>query len=74
MPVICRRDKLFEKYNKSGLETDKDYFHSTKMALQKTISKKNKYFFQEKIEKNTNNSKELWKALKSLEMKAGEEN
>ena len=31
-------------------------------------------FFQEKIEKNANNSKELWKALKSLEMKLGKVN
>ena len=33
------------------------------MALQKTMSKKKKSCFQEIIEKNVNNSKELWKAL-----------
>ena len=44
------------------------------MALQKAISKKKKSFFQEKIEKNANNSKELWKALKSLGMKSGKVN
>ena len=41
------------------------------MALQKAIPKKKKSYFQEKIEKNANNSKELWKATKSLGMKSG---
>ena len=44
------------------------------MALQKAISKKKKSFFQEKIEKNANNSKELWKTLKSLGMKSSKVN
>ena len=35
------------------------------MAFQKAICKKKKSSFQEKIEKNANSSKELWKALKS---------
>ena len=44
------------------------------MGLQKAISKKKKPNFQEKIEKNANNSKELWQALKSLAMKSGKVN
>ena len=52
--AISRRDKLYKKYKKSGLETDKDHFLSAKIALQKAISKKKKSFFQEKIEKNAN--------------------
>ena len=44
------------------------------MALQKGISKKKKSFFQEKIKKNANNSKELWRALKSIVMKSGKVN
>ena len=44
------------------------------MVLQKAISKKKKSLFLEKIEKNANNSKELWKALKSLGMKLGKVN
>ena len=44
--AIRRRNRLFEKYKKSGLETDKDHFRSAKMALQKAISKKKKSFFQ----------------------------
>ena len=72
--AIRRRDKRFKKCKKSGLETDKDHFQSAKMALQKAISKKKKYFFSRKIEKNANNSNELWKALKSLGMKSGKVN
>ena len=45
--VIRRRDKLFKKYQKSGLEKDKDHFQSTKMAPQKATSKKKKSIFQE---------------------------
>ena len=50
--AICRRDKLFKKYKKFGLETDKDHFRSAKMAPQKAISNKKKSFFQEQIENN----------------------
>ena len=57
--TIRRRDKLFKRYKKSRLERDKDHFRSSKMALQKTISKKTDIFFREKIERNANNSKEL---------------
>ena len=72
--AVRRRHKLFKKYKKSGWKTDKDHLLSTKMALQKAISEKKKYYFQEKIEKNAYNSKELWKALKSLGMKSGKVN
>ena len=44
------------------------------MALQKYISKENKTYFKEKSEINANNSKELWKALKSLGMESGKVN
>ena len=44
------------------------------MGLQKAISKKKKPNFQEKIEKNANNSKKLWQALKFLGMKPGKVN
>ena len=49
--AIRRRDKLFKKYKKSGLETEKDHFRSAKMALQKTISKKRNLFFQKKLKR-----------------------
>ena len=44
------------------------------MAFQKALSKKKKYYFQEKIEENANDSKELWKVLKSLGIKLGNVN
>ena len=44
------------------------------MALQKAISKKKKSFFQEKVEKNANNSKDLWKAFKFLGIKSSKVN
>ena len=50
-------DKLFKNYKKSGMEKDKDYFRSTKLALQKAASEKNKSYLQGKIKKNANNSK-----------------
>ena len=56
------------------METDKDHFQSPNMALQKAISKKMKPYFQEKIKKNANNSKELWQPLKPLGMKSGKVN
>ena len=40
--AIRRRIKLFKKYTKSGLDTEKDHFRSKKMALQKAILKKKK--------------------------------
>ena len=49
--AIRRMDKLFKKYKKSSLETDKGHFRLAKMALQKAISKKKKSFFQEKNRK-----------------------
>ena len=50
--AICRRLKIFKKYKKFGLETDKDHFRLSKRAPQKAIYKKKKsfFFFQEKIE------------------------
>ena len=44
------------------------------MALWKALSRKKNSYFQEKIEKNANNSKELWKALKFLETESGKVN
>ena len=42
--AIRRKDKLFKKHKKSGLETDKDHFGLARTALQKAISKKNNFF------------------------------
>ena len=50
------------------MEADKNHFQSAKMTLRKAISKKTKPHFQDKIKKTADNSKELWKALKSLKI------
>ena len=42
--AIRRKDKLFKKHKKFGLETDKDHFGLARTALQKAISKKNNFF------------------------------
>ena len=47
--TIRRRDKLFKKYNKFSLETEKYHFRSTRIALHKAISKKKKSNFREII-------------------------
>ena len=46
----------------------------SKNGSPESISKKKKFYFQEKSEKNANNSMELWKALKFLGMKWGKVN
>ena len=49
--AMRRRYKLFKKYKKIGLETDKDHFRSAKMALQKAIPKKKNLSFKRKLER-----------------------
>ena len=72
--ATLKRGKLFKIWKIYGLETDKDNFGLAKIALQKGIWKKKKFYFQEKIEKNAHDSKRLWKVLKSLGMKSGKVN
>ena len=51
-----------------GLETDKDLLKAAKISLKNITQKKKRTFFQDKLTENSNNSKELWKTLKSLGM------
>ena len=53
---------------KKLLETNKDLLKAAKLSLKNIIQKKKKTFFQDKLKENSNNSKELWKTLKSLGM------
>ena len=62
--AIQRRDKLCKKFKHSSLKTDKDNFKVTKMRLQKMILKKKIFYFEERLGKNRNKTKELWKTLK----------
>ena len=41
---------------------------AAKISLKNIIQKKKRNFFQDKLKENSNNSKELWKTLKSLGM------
>ena len=66
MSAIQRRDELYKKFKNSSLEIDKDNFKVAKMHLKKMILKKKKSYFEEKLGKNRNKPKELWKTLKSL--------
>ena len=66
--AMQRRDKLYKKFKHSGLQTDKDNFKATKKQFQKMILKKKKSYFEEELDKNRNKPKELWKALKSLDL------
>ena len=51
-----------------GLDTDKDLLKAAKISLKNIIQKKKRTFFPDKLKENSNNSKELWKAVKSLGM------
>ena len=46
--------------------TDKDLLREAKRILKATIQRKKGTFFQDKIQENSKNSKEVWKTLKSL--------
>ena len=48
------------------METDKDLLRESKRILKATIQRKKGIFFQDTIQENSKNSKELWKTLKSL--------
>ena len=64
--AIQRRDKLYKKFQHSGIETDKDNFKVARMHLQKMILKKKKSYLEEELGKYRNKPKEIWKTLKSL--------
>ena len=48
------------------MERDKDLLREAKRILKATILRKKGTFFQDKIQENSKNSKELLKTLKSL--------
>ena len=66
--VVNKCDDYYKNLKSSGLETDKDLLKVAKISLIDKTQKKNRTFFQDKLKKNSNNSKELWKTLKSLGM------
>ena len=58
LSAIHKKHKLFKKYKKTGLETDKDHWS---FSVRKLYVRKKK--FHEKTEKNGHDSKKLWKLL-----------
>ena len=66
--IINKHDDYYKKFKSSGLETDKYPLKAAKISLKNIIQNKKMTFFQDKLKKKFNNSKELWKTLKSLGM------
>ena len=66
--IINKRNDYYKKFKSLRLETDKDLLKAAKTSLKKIIKKKKRTFFQDKVMKNSNNSNELWKTLKTLGM------
>ena len=64
MSAIQRWDKLYKMFKRFRLETDSNNFKVSKMHF----LKKKKPYFEEKLAKNRNEPKKLWKALKSLDL------
>ena len=58
--------KHYKKLKQSGKEIDKGNFKCAKLLLEKVFYNKKKFYFEEKIAENRNNSKQLWWTLKSL--------
>ena len=58
--IANNHDACYKKFKSSGLETDKDILTATKKFLKATIQKKKKrMFFQDNLQENSKNSKEL---------------
>ena len=66
--LINKRGDYSKKFTSLGLDTDKDLLKAAKTSLKNIIEKSKKSLFQDKLKENSNNSKELWKTLKSLGM------
>ena len=64
--LVNKHDSCYKKCKVSKLETDKDLLREAKRILKATIQRKKGTFFQDKIQENVKNSRELWKTLKSL--------
>ena len=66
--IITKSDDYHKKFKSSGLETGKDLLKAARISLKNISQKKKRTFFQDKLKGNSNNSKGLWKTLKSLGM------
>ena len=55
--------KHYRKLKQSGKEIDKGNFKCAKLLFEKVFYNKKKFYFEEKIAENRNNSKQLWWTL-----------
>ena len=60
------RDRLFRKFKKWKLHTDKNIYNAARYKLQKMIINKKEHFFENKLTESIAKPKDLWKALWSL--------
>ena len=65
---INSRDKQFQKFKKSRLHTDNEFFKKSKYEALKLIATKKQAFFKGKISESIGKPKELWESIKYLGM------
>ena len=66
--AIKNRDKLLKKFKRSRLHIDKELYNAARYKVHKMIFNKKKDYFENKLNECIDKLKELWKALKSLDL------
>ena len=66
--LLRKRDKLEKRFLHTKMHIDYEYFKEQRDRVQREIKRKKVNYVKEQLQKNTNNLKELWKALKNLGM------
>ena len=61
-------DKLFKKFKKSKMHIDKDNYNAAKYKVWKMIFNKKRLFIEKNLSESIGKTKDLWKALKFLEL------
>ena len=63
---INKRNKLFQKFKRSGLYEDNANYKKARNDVQNLIKNKKRNFFSNKLTENIGKPKELWKTLRKL--------
>lgn len=66
LELIRERDKYFSKYNKKGNPIHYGNYCKLRNKTQREIKKAKEMYFENKIEENKNNPKNLWQQMKNL--------
>ena len=66
--AIKNRDKLLKKFKRLRLHIDKELYIAARYKVHKVIFNKKKDYFENKVNECIGKPKELWKALKSLDL------